>query len=401
MPYSSNDEMPSSITDHVPSAGQSIMRNVINQALDDGKSERVAFASAWAALSRAGYTRNDDGDYVKKAKTFNAPESARNNAKKVLRWKEEHGDEVKGMTQVGWARARQLANNENLSLDTVKRMASFARHEKNSTVAEEYKDEPWKDAGYVAWLGWGGSSGINWAKKISQANKRYISDDQFSMPDEARARSHDLDLGGFIHVHSNNGQSVYMPGRSHDEYMERMEEIGGIEPDDENEEESSGLIGLLTQLRDMLKFKSKTDPEPDADDFKVRYDILKSDDEERMVYGWGSVISKNGEPVVDLQGDVITAEELVKFSTEYMLKLNRVGKEMHEGEQVSVTVHSFPMVKEIADAFGLSCDQEGWMVAQKVYDDDVWARVKSGDLSMFSIGGKAIRRAMEQQDDMG
>ena len=30
-------------------------------------------------------------------------------------------------------------------------------------VAEEYKSTPWKDAGYVAWLGWGGTSGINWA----------------------------------------------------------------------------------------------------------------------------------------------------------------------------------------------------------------------------------------------
>jgi len=27
----------------------------------------------------------------------------------------------------------------------------------------EFKDTPWKDRGYVAWLGWGGTTGIEWA----------------------------------------------------------------------------------------------------------------------------------------------------------------------------------------------------------------------------------------------
>ena len=60
------------------------------------------------------------------AETYNDyPESASNNAKKVLRWKEEHGDEVKGMTPVGWARANQLAKKERISRETIARMASF------------------------------------------------------------------------------------------------------------------------------------------------------------------------------------------------------------------------------------------------------------------------------------
>ena len=98
------------------------------------------------------------------AKTYkDYPQSATNNAKKVLRWKEEYGDEVKGMTSVGWTRARQLASRQGLSYATIARMAAFNRHRKNAEVAEEYKDTPWKDNGYVAWLGWGGTSGINWA----------------------------------------------------------------------------------------------------------------------------------------------------------------------------------------------------------------------------------------------
>lgn len=99
---------------------------------------------------------------------FRAPATARKNAEKVLRWKEEHGDDVKGMTQVGWTRANQLAKNEPLSPDTVARMASFARHEKNAVVDPKHSGEPWKDAGYVAWLGWGGKAGITWAKRAHE-----------------------------------------------------------------------------------------------------------------------------------------------------------------------------------------------------------------------------------------
>lgn len=108
---------------------------------------------------------------TEKQDTYKVPEGARNNAKKVLAWKKEHGKEVKGMTETGWRRARQLANNSTISLATVKKMAAFARHKKNSEVAAEFKSTPWKDAGYVAWLGWGGTTGIEWAQKISEANK--------------------------------------------------------------------------------------------------------------------------------------------------------------------------------------------------------------------------------------
>lgn len=101
------------------------------------------------------------------------PESAKNNAKKVLRWRDKYGDEVKGMTRVGWVRANQLAKGENISRDTIARMSAFQRHKKNSEVDPKFKSTPWKDKGYVAWLGWGGTSGINWAsRKLKSIDKK-------------------------------------------------------------------------------------------------------------------------------------------------------------------------------------------------------------------------------------
>ena len=105
-------------------------------------------------------------------KTYNDyPQAAVNNAKRAIKYKEENGSDCG--TRVGWVRARQLADKKPISRDTIARMASFKRHEKNAEVGEENKSTPWKDKGYVAWLGWGGTSGINWAiRKLKQIDKK-------------------------------------------------------------------------------------------------------------------------------------------------------------------------------------------------------------------------------------
>lgn len=67
----------------------------------------------------------------------------------------------RGMTAVGIARARDIANRTTLSPDTVKRMVSFfARHEVDKS------GETWsaKGKGWQAWNGWGGDAGYRWAK---------------------------------------------------------------------------------------------------------------------------------------------------------------------------------------------------------------------------------------------
>jgi len=106
-----------------------------------------------------------------KAETYSDyPQGATNNAKRMLEWREKYGrDVVQGGTPVGWTRANQLANREALSLDTVKRINSFlARHKDNAVIADEFKNEPWKDKGYVAYNLWGGAAMVSWAKRIAE-----------------------------------------------------------------------------------------------------------------------------------------------------------------------------------------------------------------------------------------
>lgn len=141
---------------------------------------------------------------------YTPPESARNNARRVLKWRKEHGDEVKGMTAVGWRRASQLASGKPVSLDIVKRMAQFARHEQNYIKARaKQKSEgkpPWAYAAIVAWLGWGGSSGIlSWAKRISSANSKSFSDE---LETKRGNPYHDAKTGQFASGGGSGGSGV-------------------------------------------------------------------------------------------------------------------------------------------------------------------------------------------------
>ena len=126
------------------------------------------------AAQRREAGNNEEIDYnaiETKEETFkDYPQSATNNARRMLDWREKYGrDEVQGGTAVGWQRANQLANRETLSLSTVKRVNSFlARHEDNAKIDPKYKDTPWKDKGYVAYNLWGGASMVSWAKRISE-----------------------------------------------------------------------------------------------------------------------------------------------------------------------------------------------------------------------------------------
>jgi len=90
------------------------------------------------------------------------PESAVNNAKRALKYVEENGWGSCG-TPVGKIRANQLANRENITRDTIARMASFKRHQQS-------KDVPYGEGcGGLMWDCWGGTEGIEWAiRKLNQ-----------------------------------------------------------------------------------------------------------------------------------------------------------------------------------------------------------------------------------------
>lgn len=121
-------------------------------------------------------------------------------------------------------------------------------------------------------------------------------------------------------------------------------------------------------------------------------------DAHRNAYGWASIIAQDGRPVVDLQGDVITAEELEGANVRYMLK-RRDGGEMHARTGVATCIASLVTTPEIVKALFPDVTPGqipvGWLVGFHVHDDALWKRITDGELGALSIHGLAERHAIE------
>ena len=110
-----------------------------------------------------------------RAISFQPPTAVAAAARRALERRAEMPPSQRGMTPVGLARARQLANRQELSPQTIDRMVSyFARHEvdKQGSSWESY------GKGRQAWDGWGGDPGRRWANdqhlKRGESNTKKI-----------------------------------------------------------------------------------------------------------------------------------------------------------------------------------------------------------------------------------
>ena len=115
---------------------------------------------------------DDTGRYG--AESFTPPASAVAAAKKGLAQRKKWGRgglspaEAKSQgIDSGVTRARKIASGK-VSKHDVRRMSAFNRHRKNNNPSKKMPDGG-PTAGTIAWNLWGGSAGVNWAKKKSAA----------------------------------------------------------------------------------------------------------------------------------------------------------------------------------------------------------------------------------------
>lgn len=96
--------------------------------------------------------------------TFVAPQGAKEEAKRGLEWRREHG---RGGTAIGVARARDIGNGTTLSPSTVRRMkAFFDRHQVDKKGKGFTPGDGFPSNGRIAWALWGGDPGYAWARKV-------------------------------------------------------------------------------------------------------------------------------------------------------------------------------------------------------------------------------------------
>ena len=131
-------------------------------------------------------------------------------------------------------------------------------------------------------------------------------------------------------------------------------------------------------------------------DFAIRGEICKMNSEKKQVFGWASVLEVNGEPVIDLQGDVMTIETIEKAAYKYVHG-SRKGGHQHkrDGDEplhVSDMIESFVLTPEKKEKMGIPDSvPTGWWVGFKVNDDDTWQAYKNGELKDFSLHGTGRR----------
>lgn len=136
-------------------------------------------------------------------------------------------------------------------------------------------------------------------------------------------------------------------------------------------------------------------------DLTIRAPISKVDEERRTVFGWALVCDGNdGRPLVDHQGDIVPEDEIEKAAHQFMAKRSGsgLGGVMHRQMQMADVVESMVLTKAKREALGMGPGQTGWLVTLKIHDDEVWEKVKAGQMLEFSISGSAERVPVEVQD---
>lgn len=177
---------------------------------------------------------------AQKFETYNDyPQAAIKAAKQGIKRNKENKN--KCATQVGKVRAQQLANGENLSLKTIKRMRSFLMRQKdNYELAVKRSD--YDACGYISYLLWGGPAALPWAtKKLRMAgelednNKDIIMAEMgrfndvkeidgipvFVNENQALQMANNIGCGG-THKHEVGGTTYYMPCKTHSEATDKL-----------------------------------------------------------------------------------------------------------------------------------------------------------------------------------
>lgn len=117
--------------------------------------------------------------------------------------------------------------------------------------------------------------------------------------------------------------------------------------------------------------------------------ITKADPDQQLIFGWASVVEKNGVIIIDKQGDAIPEWALEPAAYDFVLESRQHG-DMHRNVGTGRLVESCVFTHEKQKALGIDLGLVGWWTGFKVDSPELWAAHKRGDRPEFSIGGKAV-----------
>jgi hypothetical protein len=149
--------------------------------------------------------------------------------------------------------------------------------------------------------------------------------------------------------------------------------------------------------RELVRLMRSADMQPGEDtlrraglaksDFEFEFAIVKADVPKRVVYG----IPLRPD-VPDSQKDSVNVEEIEAAAWNFMIKSQRYD-EQHEhlipkGDVCVVESFLAPVDFELN---GKDVAKGSWVLASKVFSDDIWKKIEKGEISAYSIKGRGNR----------
>ena len=125
---------------------------------------------------------------------------------------------------------------------------------------------------------------------------------------------------------------------------------------------------------------------PKDSDLGLRVCKADSTTEERYVLG--IVLEPD---TVDSQGDIYTAETIQQSAYLFMEEYGNIGLQHSGLINDKVKILESWIQREDTMIGGQAVKAGTWMLAVHVIDDELWAKVKDGRITGFSIGGRAKR----------
>lgn len=343
---------------------------------------------------------------LNKEESFKPPKGVQEAAQRALEW---IGEGLAGanFTDVGRARAAQLARGDNVSERTIRRMRSFlARHGVNrNKPGWNAGDEDFPSAGRVAWDAWGGDPAVSWTETIAERldrqeeNKQYDPEDALNPRQKMMYEKYEWIADVFGPWDASDGANgAHYMGADNNPFAEKglncancvfFDGGGGCEILDVPVE-ANGVCKLWIIPEERINKTVETVAFKAASPTFMRKEAAR-----RFTLGPLYVPD-----FMDAHGEWTDADELQHAVWKWVQSGNRTiylqhDREVRAGEWVEVMTMPQPWKVNMMDGSGNSVGTvtypTGTVFLGVIWDEEPWQQILNGELRGYSIGGFSDR----------
>ncbi len=296
------------------------------------------------------------------------PEGVKDTAQRALNWVEKNGWGGCG-TDVGKQRAHQLANGENISESTIKRMYGFlSRHKGQGADKGKYGD----GCGRLMYDAWGGDAALSWSeRKINQIEKEKMSISISGIGDDLGCGCMNYDIQAPTYTDQISGKTISEEEMLYDNPCQPGYEAIGLK--DKNGRRVPNCVPIQNS--------------------KLEFSY---DEEKKEVVGAALIPNKmiiRRDPMSGELFYVYFSEDTIRGLSEKFMRdklLDSTNLDHTSIKADSYVAESWLIEDPLMDkstALGFSLPKGTWMIKMKIASDKLWEEIKNKKYNGFSVEG--------------